>query len=51
MASIQEKAQAMLWYAEFKSMVMGQNRFRHAYAKAAPDANRIKACHSQFLKT
>lgn len=51
MLSIQEKAQAVLWYAEFKSIIKVQREFRRVYNKAAPDSKRIKAWHTQFLNT
>lgn len=51
MASVQEKAQVVVWYSDFKSIVMVQREFRRVYGKAAPDAKRIKAWHSQFLDT
>ncbi|KAJ8870641.1 hypothetical protein PR048_029664 [Dryococelus australis] len=37
--------------AEFKSIVMVQREFRRVYNKAAPEAKRIRAWHTQFLNT
>jgi hypothetical protein len=49
MASAQEKAQVIVWFSEFKSIVRVYRDFCHVYQKAAPDAKRIKVWHNKFL--
>lgn len=51
MASMQEKAQAVLWYAEFKSIITVQRQFRRVFQKNAPDPKTIKEWTATFLAT
>jgi hypothetical protein len=50
MASAQEKAQAVVWLSEFKSIVRVQREFRQVYQKAAPVAKRLKIWHNKVLE-
>ena len=47
MATPQMKAQTVLWYAEFKSIV--QREFRRVFNHDAPTARSIKKWHDTFL--
>lgn len=48
---MQEKAQAVLWYAEFKSIITVQRQFRRVFQKNAPDPKTIKEWTATFLAT
>ena len=51
MASPQEKAQIVLWYAEHKSVVKVQRMFRRVYKRNSPQTKSIKKWHKTFLET
>jgi transposase-like protein len=51
MASPQEKAQCVLWYAESKSVVTVQRKFRRVYRKYAPTDKSIRKWFQQFQET
>ena len=51
MASLQEKAQIVLWYAEHKSLITVQRMFQTVYKRNPPDAKSIKKWQKMFLET
>ncbi|KAJ4445161.1 hypothetical protein ANN_06962 [Periplaneta americana] len=51
MATPQMKAQTVLWYAEFKSIVRVQREYRRVFNHDAPTAKSIKKWHDTFLAT
>jgi hypothetical protein len=51
MASVQEKAQCVLWLAETESPVTVQRTFRAQYGKNPPDVKLIKSRKAKFLET
>ena len=51
MATPQMKAQAVLWYAEFKSIIRVQREFRRVFNRDAPTARSIKKWRDTFLAT
>jgi transposase len=51
MASVQEKAQVVLWFAETKSVTKAQRMFRLQYKKAAPHRNTILQWMNAFRET
>ncbi|KAJ9600337.1 hypothetical protein L9F63_009365 [Diploptera punctata] len=51
MATPQMKAQAVLWYAEFKSIIRVQREFRRVFNRDAPTARSIKKWRDTLLAT
>lgn len=51
MTTIQEKAQCVLWLAEFKSVTTVQQNFWSVYQLDAPSVNSIKRWYQQFQET
>ena len=51
MATPQMKAQTVLWYAEFKSIIRVQREFRRVFNRDAPTARSIKKWRDTFLAT
>ena len=51
MASPQEKAQAVLWFAEFKSVILTQRKFKKEFNKNAPSRKLLYAWRDKFLAT
>jgi len=51
MASMEEKAQCVLWYQETKSPVSVQRKFINEYGRPPPDVKSIKASYSKFVET
>ena len=51
MASMQEKAQCVLWYHETKSPVTVQRKFGNEYGRPQSDVKSIKAWYSKFVET
>ena len=51
MASIQEKAQCVLWFAELKSCVSVRRKFQTTYGKPPPADTSIKRWYEKFKAT
>lgn len=51
MATPQERAQAIWWYAETNSVIQVQRNFRRVFQKDPPSRNTIKAWKQHFLAT
>jgi hypothetical protein len=51
MASVQQKAQCVFWYAEFKSIVTVQRYFRRTYGEDPLTEKNIVRWHNQFKET
>ncbi|GBM41115.1 hypothetical protein AVEN_63306-1 [Araneus ventricosus] len=50
MASIEQKAQCVLWFHETKSTINIQRAFRHCYGRNPHDTKSIKRWHEKFNK-
>jgi hypothetical protein len=51
MASPQQQAQVVVWYAETKSFIMVQRNYRRIYGDDAPDTKTTKAWFDKFRKS
>lgn len=51
MATVQQKAQCVLWLAEFKSVITVQRNFRRVYDTDPPHPNSIRRWYEQFQVT
>jgi hypothetical protein len=51
MASVQEKVQAVVWFAESKSIISVQRRFRREFQKDPSDPKYIRQWFATFLAT
>lgn len=51
MTTVQQKAQCVLWYAEFKSPVLVQRNFRRTYRQDPPTDKTIVRWFNQFKET
>jgi len=51
MASMNVKAQCVLWYHETNSPVTVQRKFRNEYGQPPPDVESVKAWYSKFVET
>jgi hypothetical protein len=51
MASVQENAQAVVWFAESKSVISVQRQFRRVFQKDPPDPKSIRQWFATFLAT
>jgi len=51
MLTIQQKAQCVLWYHEFKSPTSVQRKFRSEFGEDRPHTNSIKRWFKKFMET
>ena len=51
MTTVQQKAQCVLWLAEFKAVITVQRTFRHVYNTDPPHANSIRHWYEQFQES
>ena len=51
MTTVQQKAQSVLWLAEFKYVITVQRTFRRVYGGDPPHANSIRRWYTQFQET
>jgi hypothetical protein len=51
MATPQERAQVVVWYAEMKSLITVQRNYRRVYGGDVPDTKNVKAWFDKFLAT
>ncbi|GBM82109.1 hypothetical protein AVEN_16186-1 [Araneus ventricosus] len=51
MASIEQKAQCVLWFHETKSPINVQRAFRRCYGRKPPDTKSIKRWNEKFEET